>query len=127
MNRRDLLGLSLAAVGGVFAPRFGRWYREPPRIVVPTLEVLLDGRVVARIPEGTGLVRIDLGVPTAPNSHVEYRWVGVPPVPQSQGAGWINYDVRTGPYQYVTRVEMPVMVGRAPRRDTVGPVFTLWP
>lgn len=29
MNRRELLGLSLAAVGGVFAPRFGRWHRAP--------------------------------------------------------------------------------------------------
>lgn len=34
MNRRDLLGLSLAAVGGVFAPRFGRWYRRGSGVVV---------------------------------------------------------------------------------------------
>lgn len=32
MNRRDLLGLSLAAVGGVFVPRFGRWFRSPPPV-----------------------------------------------------------------------------------------------
>lgn len=35
MNRRDLLGLSLAAVGGIFAPRFGRWYRRGSGLVVP--------------------------------------------------------------------------------------------
>ena len=47
MNRRDMLGLSLAAMGGVFAPRFGRWYREASGLVVPDpVAVWSDGLAV---------------------------------------------------------------------------------
>lgn len=35
MNRREFAGFSLAAIGGIFAPRFGHWYRRGSGLVVP--------------------------------------------------------------------------------------------
>lgn len=35
MNRRGFLGLSLAAAGMVFAPKFGRWHRQGSGLLVP--------------------------------------------------------------------------------------------
>lgn len=35
MNRRNFAGLALAAVGGVFVPRFGRWYRRGSGLLTP--------------------------------------------------------------------------------------------
>jgi len=34
MNRRAFAGLSLAALGGVFVPRFGHWYRQGSGLLV---------------------------------------------------------------------------------------------
>lgn len=62
MNRRDLLGLSLAAVGGIFAPRFGRWYRRASGLMVPHWIVTVDGKVVSRVPFGGGIVHVDVGL-----------------------------------------------------------------
>lgn len=35
MNRRGFLGMSLAAAGMVFAPKFGRWHRQGSGLLVP--------------------------------------------------------------------------------------------
>ena len=35
MNRRDFMGLSLAAAGMVFAPKFGRWHRQGSGLLIP--------------------------------------------------------------------------------------------
>lgn len=51
MNRRDFTGLTLAAVGGIFVPKYGVWYREQPLRLwrdgihddQPALQALIDG------------------------------------------------------------------------------------
>lgn len=43
MNRRTFAGLTLAAIGGVFAPRFGRWYRQGSGLLVPEPWVTVRG------------------------------------------------------------------------------------
>lgn len=40
MNRRGFLGFGLAAVGGVFVPQFGEWYRRGSGLVVPAVSSL---------------------------------------------------------------------------------------
>lgn len=35
MNRRAFAGLSLAAIGGVFVPQFGKWYRQGSGLLAP--------------------------------------------------------------------------------------------
>ena len=34
MNRRGFLGLSLAAVGGIFVPKYDKWYRQGSGLLV---------------------------------------------------------------------------------------------
>lgn len=53
MNRRGFLGMSLAAAGMVFAPKFGRWHRQGSGLLVPDghyLTLWEGGRVYAHIP-----------------------------------------------------------------------------
>ena len=53
MNRRGFLGMSLAAAGMVFVPRFGRWHRQGSGLYIPTGHELVlyeGGRVWKRIP-----------------------------------------------------------------------------
>lgn len=43
MNRRGFLGFSLAAVGGIFVPKYAGWFRQGSGIVVPEWPVgLID-------------------------------------------------------------------------------------
>lgn len=35
MNRRGFLGFSLAAVGGIFVPKYAGWFRQGSGIIVP--------------------------------------------------------------------------------------------
>lgn len=41
MNRRAFAGLSLAALGGIFAPKFGHWYRRGSGVIVPDRSLIL--------------------------------------------------------------------------------------
>ena len=42
MNRRLFLGFSLAAVGGVFVPKYGRWYRQGSGVLVPNTDWIMN-------------------------------------------------------------------------------------
>ena len=42
MNRRWFLGASLAAVGSVFVPQYGGWYRAGSGLLVPTSTAIYD-------------------------------------------------------------------------------------
>jgi hypothetical protein len=35
MNRRNFLGLTLAATGGIFVPQYGKWFRMGSGVLVP--------------------------------------------------------------------------------------------
>lgn len=59
MNRRSMLGLSLAAMGGVFAPRFGRWYREANGLILWGDGVHDDAVALQALFDRKGPVRFD--------------------------------------------------------------------
>jgi len=42
VNRRQFAGLSLAAIGGIFAPKFGQWYKRGSGLIVRD-DVLASG------------------------------------------------------------------------------------
>lgn len=42
MNRRTFAYLSLAAFGGVFVPRFHRWYRQGSGLLIPTPTAVIE-------------------------------------------------------------------------------------
>lgn len=65
MHRRSFLGLGLAAVGGIFAPKYGQWYKQGRgllvRDVTATTSVLLDPMHFEFYAiGGPALVRVDL-------------------------------------------------------------------